>query len=75
MAARLWEQAERSTSARREEAIRLLDEAADKARVKLDALLAVSLVFCATRGLFNMVVNNTEWMGEEATLTTRKKKQ
>ncbi|CAM9431979.1 unnamed protein product [Ectocarpus sp. 12 AP-2014] len=40
VAANLWEQAERSTSARREEAVRLLDEAADRARVKLDELLA-----------------------------------
>ncbi|CAB1110728.1 unnamed protein product [Ectocarpus sp. CCAP 1310/34] len=40
VAANLWEQAERSTSARREEVVRLLDEAADRARVKLDELLA-----------------------------------
>ncbi|CAM9658462.1 unnamed protein product, partial [Ectocarpus sp. 8 AP-2014] len=40
VAANLWEQAERSTSARREEAVRLLGEAADRARVKLDELLA-----------------------------------
>ncbi|CAN0208525.1 unnamed protein product, partial [Ectocarpus sp. 13 AM-2016] len=40
VAANLWEQAERSTSARRGEAVRLLNEAADRARVKLDELLA-----------------------------------
>ncbi|CAM9598295.1 unnamed protein product [Ectocarpus sp. 12 AP-2014] len=40
VAANLWEQAERSTSARREETVRLLDEAADRATVKLDELLA-----------------------------------
>ncbi|CBJ29299.1 expressed unknown protein [Ectocarpus siliculosus] len=39
VAANLWKQAERSTSARREEALRLLGEAADRARVKLDELL------------------------------------
>eukprot|EP00752_Nemacystus_decipiens_P008781 g7835.t1 len=39
LAASLWEKAERSTSTRRAEAVRLLDRAAERARVQLDALL------------------------------------
>eukprot|EP00903_Cladosiphon_okamuranus_P006278 g6160.t1 len=39
LAASLWEQAERSTAARTAEAVRLLDQAAERARVQLDALL------------------------------------
>lgn len=41
LATSLWEQAERSTAARRAEAVRLLDQAAERARVQLDALLQV----------------------------------
>lgn len=39
--ASLWEQAERSTAARKEEVVRQLDEAAGRARERLNAVLQV----------------------------------